>query len=244
MRNVLVTGGSRGLGLGIAQTLASSGFRVIVIARHEGSLFPAARAQVEQEATGALHFLAFDLEKIDAIGYMVKSLSREFGAFFGLVNNAALGASGILASVPDSAIDRLVRVNVTSPITLTKHLTRSMMTGNGGRIVNISSVVGNTGYNGLSIYSASKAAVGGLTRALARELGPLGITVNTVAPGFVDTEMTRALTATQRAQIVRRSALRRLPAVADVAHLVNFLFSDDARNITGTVMTVDAGATA
>jgi 3-oxoacyl-[acyl-carrier protein] reductase len=118
-----------------------------------------------------------------------------------------------------------------------------MMTGQGGRIVNISSVVGTTGYSGLSIYSATKASLGGFTRSLARELGPLGITVNAVAPGFVDTEMTHELTAAQRSQIARRSALRRMPEIADIAHTVDFLFSDKARNITGTITTVDAGNT-
>jgi 3-oxoacyl-[acyl-carrier protein] reductase len=244
MRNVLVTGGSRGLGLGIARALASSGFQVVTIARQEGDQLRAARSQVEQEASGALHFRAFDLADVDGIGSFVKSLSREFGGFYGLVNNAALGTGGILANMPDSVIDRLVRLNVTSPLTLTKYVVRSMMTRKGGRIVNISSVVSTTGYSGLSVYSATKASLLGLTRSLAREVGPLGITVNAVAPGFVDTEMTHDLTAQQRAQIARRSALQRMPEIADIAHTVNFLFSDKARNITGTVTTVDAGNTA
>jgi 3-oxoacyl-[acyl-carrier protein] reductase len=118
------------------------------------------------------------------------------------------------------------------------------MTEQGGRIVNISSVVSTTGYSGLSVYSATKASLVGFTRSLAREMGPLGITVNAVAPGFVDTEMTHDLTAQQRAQIARRSALLRMPQIADIAHAVDFLFSDRARNITGTVTTVDAGNTA
>ena len=146
--------------------------------------------------------------------------------------------------MPDSAIERLVRLNVTSPLTLTKYVVRSMMTQQEGRIVNISSVVSTTGYSGLSVYSATKASLLGFTRSLARELGPLGITVNAVAPGFVDTEMTHDLDAKQRAQISRRSALKRMPDVADIANTVDFLFSESARNITGTVLTVDAGNTA
>jgi 3-oxoacyl-[acyl-carrier protein] reductase len=244
VRNVLVTGGSRGLGLGIACVLAFSGFRVIALARQEGEHLPPARAQVEQEASGALSFRAFDLADIDGIASLVKSLRHEFGAFYGLVNNAALGTAGILANMPDGVIDRLVRLNVTSPLTLTKYMVRSMMTEQGGRIVNISSVVSTTGYSGLSVYSATKASLVGFTRSLAREMGPLGITVNAVAPGFVDTEMTHDLTAQQRAQIARRSALLRMPQIADIAHAVDFLFSDRARNITGTVTTVDAGNTA
>jgi 3-oxoacyl-[acyl-carrier protein] reductase len=244
VRNVLVTGGSRGLGLGMAQRLAASGFQVVALARKDSDALAAARAHVAREGGGALHFHAFDLADIDGIGALVKELRGAFGPFYGLVNNAGLGTAGILASMPDSAIERLIRLNVVSPVTLTKYVVRSMMTGQGGRIVNIVSIVGSTGYSGLSVYSATKTSLIGFTRSLAREVGSLGITVNAVAPGFVDTEMTHALSGAQRAQIARRSALQRLPEVEDIAGAVDFLFSDAARNITGTVMTIDAGNTA
>ena len=244
MRNVLVTGASRGLGLGIAKALAASGFQVIAVARKEGDLLPEARAQAERDARGALHFRAFDLGKIEEMGPFVKGLIRDFGGFYGLVNNAAIGTSGMLSNMPDAAIDLLIRLNVTSPITLTKYLVRSMMTGDGGRVVNISSIVAQTGYSGLSVYSATKASLMGFTRSLAREVGRLGITVNSVEPGFVETEMTHDLTEKQRAQIVRRSALKRMPEIVDIADTVDFLFSDKARMITGTATTVDAGSTA
>ena len=244
MRNVLVTGGSRGLGLGIARTLASSGFQVIAVARSEGDSIAAVREDIARDGRGALHFCPFDLAEIEQIGDLVKRLRREFGRFYGLVNNAAVGMSGILTTVPDHAIEHAVRLNVVSPLTLTKHVVRSMMTGQGGRIVNVSSVVSVTGYSGLSVYSATKASLTGFTRSLAREVGPLGITVNAVAPGFIDTDMTHDLNAAQRAQIARRSALQRMPDIVDIASTVDFLFSEKARNITGTVMTVDAGNTA
>jgi len=137
-----------------------------------------------------------------------------------------------------------VRLNTLSPLVLTKYVARSMMADGGGRIVNVASIVSATGYSGLSVYGATKASLVGFTRSLARELGALGITVNAVAPGFVDTDMTQSLGAEERAQVVRRSALRRLAGVEDVAHAVEFLLGDKARNITGTVLTVDAGSTA
>jgi 3-oxoacyl-[acyl-carrier protein] reductase len=244
MRNVLVTGGSRGLGLGIARLLAASGFRVIAIARKDSDALAAAREQVKSDGNGDLLFHPFDLADTAEIGAMVKTLRGDFGSFYGLVNNAALGTAGILSNMPDSAIEQLIRLNVVSPLTLTKYLVRSMMAGQGGRVVTISSIVASTGYSGLSVYSATKASLIGFTRSLAREVGSLGITVNAVAPGFVETEMTHDMTPAQRDQIARRSALRRLPQVNDIAQAVDFLFSEKAANITGTVMTVDAGNTA
>jgi 3-oxoacyl-[acyl-carrier protein] reductase len=146
--------------------------------------------------------------------------------------------------MPEAAIERLVRLNTVSPIILTKYVVRSMMVDGGGRIVNVASIVASTGYSGLSVYSATKASIVGFTRSLAREVGALNISVNAVAPGFVETDMTADLTGKQLNQIVRRSALNRLAEVTDVAHAVEFLLSDKARNITGTVMTIDAGNTA
>jgi 3-oxoacyl-[acyl-carrier protein] reductase len=250
MRNVLVTGGSRGLGLGIAQTLAAAGFRVVAVARNDNETIAAVREQVARNGRGALHFHPFDLSDVEQLSGLVKSLRGTFGNFYGLVNNAAIGTSGMLSNMPDNAIERLVRLNVLSPLTLTKYVVRSMMASQvatasqGGRIVNVASIVGTTGYSGLSVYSATKASLIGFTRSLAREVGPLGITVNAVSPGFVDTDMTTDLNPTQRNQVARRSALQRMPEVDDIAAAVDFLFSERAKNITGTVMTIDAGNTA
>ena len=244
MRNVIVSGGSRGLGLAIGETLALSGFQVIALARSEGDHLPAAIARVAAAGAGALGFEAADLADIDAIPALVKRLRAQVGPLYGLVNNAAMSDAGVLATVPNERMERVVRLNVLSPMVLTKYVVRSIMTGRGGRLVNISSIVAATGYSGLSVYSATKASLVGFTRALARELGPLGVTVNAIAPGFIDTEMTRDLDERDRAKIARRSALGRAPDIADVAHAVDFLFSERARNITGTVVTVDAGNTA
>lgn len=242
--NVVVTGGSRGLGLGIARRLAFSGFSVVAVARNATQPLETAIAEIAAGGEGALHFQPFDLAEIAAIPNFVKALRQQFGALYGLVNNAGIGTSGVLANMPDGAIERLIRLNVLSPIALTKYVARSMMTGQGGRIVNLSSVVASTGYNGLSVYSATKASLIGFTRSLARELGPLGITVNTVAPGFISTEMTSDLNPGHLEQIARRSALKRMAEIGDVANAVDYLFSDKAQNITGTQITVDAGNTA
>jgi len=241
MRNVLVTGGSRGLGLGIVRRLAAAGYRAIAVARKESDPL---RSAMKEAHPGSLRFVAFDLAEIDAIPRLVRALRKEFGPIYGLVNNAAVGFDGILALMPTSQIEQLVRVNTLSPIVLTKHVVRSMMADGGGRIVNVASVVGFTGYSGLSVYAATKASIIGFTRSLAREVGRMGVNVNSVAPGFVDTDMTRGLNAEQRQQIERRSALRRLPDIDDVACAVEFLLGDGAKSITGTVLTVDAGNTA
>ncbi len=244
MRNVIVTGGSRGLGLGIARRLCESDFRVIAVARSESEPLAAARREIADAGRAELHFRACDLADLPAIPDLVSTLRKDFGPVFGLVNNAGLGTSGVLATMREADIERLVRLNTMSPIVLTKYAVRSMMAQGSGRIVNIASIVGLTGYSGLSVYSATKASLLGFTRSLAREVGKLGITVNAVAPGFVATEMTHSLDARQRDQIARRSALGRLADVDDIANSVDFLMSDKARNITGTVITVDAGNTA
>ena len=168
----------------------------------------------------------------------------DFGGIYGLVNNAAIGTSGILATMANDKVGSMVQLNTVSPIILTKYMVRSMMTHGQGRIVNVSSIVGFTGYSGLSVYSATKAALIGFTKSLAREVGQLGITVNAVAPGFVETEMTASLQDDHRSTIARRSALRRMPEIADIANAVEFLMGEKSRNITGTVLTIDAGGTA
>lgn len=243
MRNVLVTGGSRGIGLAIARCLASMGHDVIAVARRESDELKAAIAEFGA-SSGGIHFRACDLSATDAIPAFVKSVREEFGALYGLVNNAGIGTEGLLATMHNSEIEALIRLNVMAPMILTKYVVRHMIAAGEGRIVNISSVIAETGYNGLSVYGATKAAANGFTRSLAREVGRAGITVNAVAPGFIATELTRSMDDDQRRRIAGRSALRRLPEVDDVAAMVAFLLGDGGRNITGTVLTVDAGNTA
>jgi 3-oxoacyl-[acyl-carrier protein] reductase len=188
MRSIIVTGGSRGLGLGITRVLTRAGYHVIVIARQKSEDLTAAMRAVDRGQQASIYFEPFDLQNISDLPDLVKRLRKQFGSIYGLVNNAGIGTSGVLATMPDAQIERLVRLNTLSPLILTKCVVRSMMVDRGGRIVNVASIVGFTGYRGLSVYAATKASIIGFTRSLARELGPLGINVNAVAPGFIVTE--------------------------------------------------------
>jgi 3-oxoacyl-[acyl-carrier protein] reductase len=242
MHNVVVTGGSRGLGLAIARKLAGAGYGVIAVARKQSAELAA--AMTETGRPDAIRFVPFDLGAIEEIPRFVAGLRKSFGPLHGLVNNAAQGTDGALSLMHNSKIEQLVRLNTLSPIVVTKYAVRAMMADGGGRIVNVASIVASTGYSGLSVYAATKASMVGFTRSLAREVGRMNVNVNAVAPGFLDTEMTEGLADEERKKVARRSALRRLPALDDVADAVEFLLGDKAASITGTVLTVDAGSTA
>jgi 3-oxoacyl-[acyl-carrier protein] reductase len=239
-KTIVVTGASRGIGLGIADVLARAGHTVVAVARRETEALGAAMAAHD----GRLRFAPFDLDGLDGIPSLVADLRKAHGRIYGLVNTAGIGTEGVLATMPTPDIERLVRLNTLAPMILTKHVVRSMMAAGDGRIVNMASIIASTGYSGLSVYAATKASMIGFTRSLAREVGSLGITVNAVAPGFVETEMTAGMDAAHRETIARRSALKRLATIEDVAEAVAYLMSAKARNITGTVMTIDAGNTA
>jgi 3-oxoacyl-[acyl-carrier protein] reductase len=240
----VVTGGSRGLGLAMSGALADAGYRVIAVARSLSPELAEAARNATQAARGAIEFRACDLSDLGALAPLVRAMRTDFGPLYGLINNAGLGTSGILSTMRDQEIQRLIQLNTASPIVLSKYVLRSMMSQREGRIINIASIVAATGYSGLSVYSATKASLIGFTRSLAREVGQLGITVNALAPGFVATEMTHELTDAERQKIARRSALHRMPEPIDVANSALFLLGEAGRNITGTVITIDAGNTA
>ena len=169
---------------------------------------------------------------------------KENGVPYALVNNAALGFDGVLGTMHESQIIELIKVNFTAPVLLTKYISRSMLLNQKGRIINISSIIADTGFNGLSVYGGTKAALNGFTRSLSRELGKIGITVNSVAPGYMETAMTSSIDEAKLDKIKNRSPSGRLASVDDVAATVSFLLSPEAESINGVVYTVDAGSTA
>ncbi len=236
---VLVTGGSRGLGLAISKRLTSTGYKVIVVGRN-------CSPECEEwlAVTDNAVFEPFDFSDTSGIHEFSQQVTKKYGRLYGLVNNAALGLDGVLATMHESDISRVLRVNIEAPILLTKYLLRPMLINRKGRVINISSIIGSTGFKGLAVYGATKSAMNGFTKSLSREVGKAGITVNSVAPGYMATDMTQGLGGEKLESIKRRSPLGELAHVDDVAGMVNYLMSDEARMITGTVITVDAGSTA
>lgn len=237
---VLVTGATKGLGLAISKRLLEDGFRVVGISRSNTKEFEA----LQSSFAGDVSFVAYDFSNVENIPALVKSITQEHGALYGLVNNAALGFDGVLATMHDSQISTLMDVNIKAPILLTKYACRSMLVKQRGRVINISSIIASTGFNGLSVYGASKSALNGFTKSLARELGRAKITVNSVAPGYMQTNMTAGLEGEKLESIKRRSPLGELASPKDAAAAVAYLLSSDAEMVTGTILTVDAGSTA
>lgn len=241
-RNVIITGGSRGLGAGLVQSFLDSGDRVVTCSR-------SSTPQVEQWAgdpryAGRFHHLSADLGRREGADEFVRAAVAQLGTVDVLVNNAGVARDGVLGTFRDVDTDEVIDLNLRATIQVTKHVVRRMLAHGGGRVVNISSIVGLAGYRGLAVYSATKAALDGMTRALARELGSRNITVNSVAPGYLRTEMSHGLDEDQLLQIQRRTPLGRLGEPEDVAGAVQFLVSPAAAFITGHVLVVDGGLTA
>jgi 3-oxoacyl-[acyl-carrier protein] reductase len=240
MRNVIITGATRGLGLAIAERLLREpDYRLMCIGRTESDQFASLRAIYADRIV----FKPYDLSELDGIPAFVTGITREFGPLYGLINNAAIGVDGILATLHANDISHALRVNLESPILLTKYACRSMLVQKCGRIINVSSIIASTGFNGLSVYGATKAGLEGFTRSLSRELARAQITVNCVAPGYMETDMTAALQG-EKLDSIRRRAPLGLPTPAEVAGAVAYLMSDEAAKTTGSIITVDGGSTA
>lgn len=240
MKTIVITGGTRGLGLAIVRQAVVEGYKVIAVGR---SLSTELDVTLKNNSD-VLYFEQFDFNEVEKIHAFANGIAKKYGRLWGLVNNAALGTDGVLATLHERDIAQLIRVNVESPILMTKYLLRPMLMNRAGRIINISSIIATTGFSGLSVYGATKAAFAGFTRSLSREVGKAGITVNTVAPGYMETDMTIGLQGEKLESIRRRSPLGHLAKAEDVAHAVTYLLSEKASNVTGSTITVDAGSTA
>lgn len=237
---IFVTGGNKGLGLAICLKLIDTGYRVVTCAREKTPEIDSLCASHPEQ----FFFELFDLGNTSDIKTLVSKIVKQHGRLYALVNNAAIGHDGVLATMHESQISQLMKVNVEAPILLAKYASRSMLINQRGRIVNISSIIADTGFNGLSVYAATKSALKGFTKSLARELGKANISVNCVAPGYMKTNMTGALQGEKLDSIVRRSSMKKLVVPEEVADSVIFLLSDGASSITGTTITIDAGSTA
>lgn len=241
-RVVVITGGSRGLGAGLVRSFLASGDRVATCAR---SSTDEVQAWLGDDAL-AERFLFEPVDMVDraACEAFIKAVVGRWGRIDVLVNNAGVARDGVLALMGDAEVEQVIGLNLKATIDITRLVSRRMLHRGSGRIINISSIVGLSGYRGLSVYSATKAALDGFTRALARELGSRGITVNSVAPGYLRTEMSHGLDEAQLGQIERRTPAGRLGEPEDVAHAVCFLASKEAGFISGQVIVVDGGLTA
>jgi 3-oxoacyl-[acyl-carrier protein] reductase len=239
-RNVIVTGGSRGLGLALIGDLIAHGYRVATCSR---SLSAELEKLVSTRCVFWHECAIGDSGQADTFFTAAKAWAGAAG-FWGLINNAGITGEGILATFPNIESDRIIRTNLIGALYMARLAARHMLLrSDGGRIINISSIIGLRGYTGLAAYSASKAGMDGMTRALAREIGRRKINVNSISPGYLESEMSSTLGADQRRQIVNRTPLGRLGRVDDVCPVVRFLLSDDARFITGQCIVVDGGIT-
>lgn len=232
----LVTGGSRGIGRAIGARLVEAGARVALVSRHAAQAEEAAAAM-----PGAAMGVAADVADPDAVDRACSAVESQWGPVAILVNNAGVTRDGLLARMSQDDWSVVLDTNLRGAFNTMKRVSRAMMKQRAGRIVNVTSVVGLTGNRGQANYAASKAGLIGLTKSIAKELASRNVLVNAVAPGFIDTDMTRELTEQQRNALLEHIPLGRLGAGEDVANAVLFLSSPLANYITGQVVVVDGG---
>ncbi len=238
-RVALVTGATRGIGKAIAEELARQGMRVVGTATTDTGAVSIDTNLHRLGSQGA--GIRLDVTRGEAVDAAIADIQKRFGEISVLVNNAGITRDNLLVRMKEEEWDAIMDTNLKSAYRLSKAVLRGMMKARHGRIINIGSVVGTSGNAGQANYSAAKAALIGFTKSLAQEVGSRAITVNCVAPGFIDTEMTRALADAQRDKLLERIPLGRLGAPEDVAHAVGFLASDAAAYITGATLHVNGG---
>jgi len=235
-RVALVTGSTRGIGHAIAETLAGCGARVAIVGRDAARASEVA-AQISPEARG----FACDVADVASVTALIAAVEGEFGSLDILVNNAGLTRDNIMLRLKDEDWDAVIDANLRGAFATIRAATRGMMKRRWGRIINISSVVGLVGNKGQSNYAASKAGLIGLTKSVAKEFASRNILANVIAPGFIETDMTGAMTAEARAALTGTVPLERLGSPSDIAGMVAFLASDHAAYITGQVLVIDGG---
>lgn len=235
----LVTGASRGIGQAIALELARQGAIVIGTATSETGA--AAITDYLQQAGATGRGLALNVTDAASVEATIAAIQAEYGEIAILVNNAGITRDNLLMRMKDDEWDEIIQTNLTSVFRLSRAVLRAMMKARYGRIINIASVVGAMGNAGQTNYAAAKAGMVGFSKSLAREVGSRNITVNCVAPGFIDTDMTRALPEAQRDALLTHIPLGRLGQVADIAHAVGFLASTQAGYVTGATLHVNGG---
>jgi 3-oxoacyl-[acyl-carrier protein] reductase len=235
----LVTGASRGIGKAIAQQLAAQGAIVVGTATTEAGAQAISAYLQTMNAQGA--GMALDVTQADSIDEFLSAIQNQFGAPVILVNNAGITKDGLLLRMKDSDWDAVINTNLTAIFRLSKACLKGMSKARWGRIINISSVVGQMGNAGQTNYAAAKAGLEGFTRALAKEMGGRGITANCIAPGFIQTDMTHGLTETQQATMLAQIPANRLGQPEEIAHAVVFLASDQAGYINGVTLPVNGG---
>ncbi len=239
----VISGGSRGLGLALVDLFLDRRWRVATFSRSETGELRERLSVHGEEGTDRLMWRAVDGASGDEIREMAKAVTGRWSRIDVLVNNAGVGFDGLLSFMRSEDIDRVLDVNLRGAIMLTQACVKNMIRRGAGSVVNISSVNGVRGHSGVSVYSATKAALDGLTRSLARELGPRNIRVNSVAPGYFESDMVKELPEEAMARIRRRTPLGRLARQSEIAEAVYFLASGQGSFITGQVLVVDGGLT-
>lgn len=236
----LVTGATRGIGKEIAMELARNGFDLAVNYRNETDDMNEMKKQVEAEGAKCF-FVQADVANFDSCKQMVETVEKEFGKIDVLVNNAGITKDGLIMRMKKEDFEAVIDVNLVGTFNVTKHVIPYMMKRHSGRIINISSVVGVAGNAGQTNYSASKAGIIGFTKSLAKEVASRNILVNAIAPGFIDTDMTKVLSDTVKEGIYAQIPLKRMGSANEVARVVKFLAGEDSSYITGQVLNVDGG---
>jgi 3-oxoacyl-[acyl-carrier protein] reductase len=238
---IVVSGGSKGIGKAVVCKLLDQDNTVITFSREETNFIQ--EMKKKERDRQSLFWESIDIRSHEHVREYILTMYRKLGRIDCLINNTGVNLDRLLPLTSDNELEKVININLTSTLYLTRTVSRIMLSQNFGTIINISSIIGSRGYKGTSVYGATKAALIGMTKCLARELGKKNIRVNTILPGFIETDMTNAMESRQRKQIIRRTPLGRLGKVSDIIGPVDFLMSDASDFVTGQSLIVDGGLT-